>query len=58
MNYSVADRTVESFKEAQKDYLEKVDGITKLGDIIIRQLEFVKKPASLPIDEYLARRLE
>jgi len=36
MNYPVADRTVESFKEAQKDYLEKVAVIAKLGDVIIR----------------------
>ena len=58
LNYPVPDRTVESFKEAQKDYLEKVAVITKLGDVIIRQLEFTKKPASLPLEEYLARRLE
>jgi len=57
-SYPVSNRMVESFQEAQKDFLEKVAGITKLGDVIIRQLEFTKKPASLPLEEYLARRLE
>jgi hypothetical protein len=55
--YPVADRTADTFKDAQRDYLEKVAGVKKLGDFIIRQLDN-RKPATMPMEDYMARRQE
>ena len=57
-DYPASNRTVESFKEAQQKYLEKVADIKNLGDILIRQLRNNKKPAAVSFEEYLARREE
>ena len=56
--YPIEDRTVDSFKEAQQKYLERVADVKNLGDILIRQLRNNKKPAAVKLEEYLARRQE
>ena len=48
----VEDRTVDSFKEAQADYLESVEKIKKLGNVLIRQQRNLKRPAWMEYDEY------
>ena len=57
-DYPTDDRTVDSFKEAQQKYLEKVAEVKNLGDILIRQLRNNKKPAVVGFEDYLARRQE
>ena len=57
--YPEDDRTVDTFKEAQKDYLEKVAGdYGALGDCILRFKDKVRKPAALPYNTFHERHLE
>ena len=56
--YPEDERTLETFREAQKDYLEKVAGHTNLGDDLIRQLDSLKRPALLTVPDYMDRRRE
>ncbi len=48
----VATRDVTSFLEAQRDYLERVQGVKQLGNCIIRQLHQNCKPAELLLEDY------
>ena len=44
-SYPVSDCTVDSFKLAIKDYLEKIADVKNLGDMLIPQLPSNRKPA-------------
>ena len=50
---AVADRTADTFLDAQKKYLEEVSGIEYLGNVIIRMLPCLNKPAPVIFEEYL-----
>mmetsp|Transcript_5824 Transcript_5824/g.9968 ORF Transcript_5824/g.9968 Transcript_5824/m.9968 type:complete len:570 (+) Transcript_5824:162-1871(+) len=56
--YPVVDRTEDTFKSAQQDYLESVAEIKNLGDMVIRQLRDLHKPMFLPVEGYIDRRDE
>ena len=51
-------RTADTFKDAQKDYLEAIAEIKNLGDCLIRQLRDRSKPAAMALDDYIDRRDE
>ena len=54
---AAADRTAETFKAAQKDYLEEISGIKNLGNCIIRLLASQRaKPCPMSFNDYLDRR--
>ena len=53
-----SDRTKDDFVECQRDYLEAVAGFPNIGDQLIRWLRTAKKPALMPIHEYMRRRVQ
>ena len=53
-----ASRSVDTFLQAQHDYLEAVAGVKNLVDCLIRQLCDRAKPAAMSFDDYVDRRDE
>ena len=51
-------RTEETFKEAQRDYLEAVAEYQYLGDFLILALRDRVRPSIMPFDRYIDRRDE
>eukprot|EP00957_Ditylum_brightwellii_P153641 11692614-Ditylum_brightwellii.AAC.1 len=52
----VANRTEDTFKDAQRDYLEAIANVKNLGNCLIRQLRVRSKPAAMPFDDCCDRR--
>eukprot|EP00957_Ditylum_brightwellii_P099437 7574614-Ditylum_brightwellii.AAC.1 len=52
----VANRTEETFKDAQQDYLKAIANAKNLGDCLICQLRVRLKPAAMPFDDYCDQR--
>eukprot|EP00957_Ditylum_brightwellii_P184316 14039316-Ditylum_brightwellii.AAC.1 len=48
----VANRTEDTFKDAQQDYLAAIANVKNLGDYLICQLRVRSKPAAMPFDDY------
>lgn len=51
-----ADRTEESFVDALRDYLEEIEDLTDLGNVIVRSMRTLKKPAWMVYDRAAAVR--
>ena len=56
--YPIGNRTVDTFKLAIKDYLEKIAEVKNLGDMLIRQLRNNGKPLHMKFNTYIACRNE
>ena len=52
------DRTADTFKVTQQEYLESLAKIKNLGDCLIRQLRDRSKPSPMPFNDYIDRRDE
>ncbi len=48
-----ADRTKANFNECTRDYLEAIAGFPNIGDQLIRWLHTSKKPALMPMHEFM-----
>ncbi len=53
-----ADRTKATFDECIRDYLEAVAGFPNIGDQLIRWLCTAKKPALMPMHEFMRRQVQ
>ena len=51
-------KTYESFLECIRDYLEALAGFPNVGDQLIRWLHTVKKPALMPVHDFMRRRVQ
>ena len=51
-------KTYESFLECIRDYLEALAGFPNVGDQLIRWLRTVKKPALMPVHDFMRRRVQ
>eukprot|EP00957_Ditylum_brightwellii_P039387 2979202-Ditylum_brightwellii.AAC.1 len=56
MKVDVANRTEDTFKDAQQDYLEAIANVKISGDCLSCQLRVRLKPAATPFDNYCDRR--
>ncbi len=53
-----ADHTKANFDECIRDYLEAVAGFPNIGDQLIRWLCMAKKPALMPMHEFMRRQVQ
>lgn len=51
-------KTYENFLECIRDYLEALAGFPNVGDQLIRWLRTVKKPALMPVHDFMRRRVQ
>ena len=51
-------KTYENFLECIRDYLEALAGFPNVGDQLIRWLRTVKKPALMPVHDFMCHRVQ